>query len=81
MTNHEGVEIQVGEYIVSGEGEDADYGQVLEIESVDGFGAAGPAEVAWQSSGTRGSVRNGERCDVYTSREAAREAFEAAFAA
>jgi len=70
MTNHEGVEIEAGDWVVSGEGSERDYGQV----EAD---AAGNMSVCWHGPGAyvRTPIDNGDRVDVYTDRMSAEEAF------
>jgi len=70
MTNHEGVQIEVGEYIVAGQGEDADYGRVIAVDGDE-------ADVAWECGGARIAFSSGDKADVYTSQESAHQAYVA----
>lgn len=70
----DGVEIETGDWVVMGERDDIGYGEV------EGFDERGEAVVRWYDAdpsyyGT--TVRPGSVCDVYTDRNAAREAYEA----
>lgn len=69
MTNHDGTEIEAGDYVVAGKGEDRDYGQVL---SVDADGVT----VGWVGGAAKrtATAEEARAYDVYSEEAGAREA-------
>ena len=66
MTNHEGVEIEAGDWVVGGTaGIDRDAGEVIEVN------ADGTATVAWEAGACRIRDKMAIDCDVYSDRRAA----------
>lgn len=68
MTNHEGIEIEAGDYVVGGEGEDRDFGRVLAVDD-DGI------TVAWVGGAAKRTVAADEarKLSVYSEEAGARE--------
>jgi hypothetical protein len=68
MENAHGIEIEIGDWIVSAAGPDQDAGQVLAIHD------DGTATVAWEAGACKVRDRIATECDVYETRVGALQA-------